>query len=356
VNARGGDVQAIEVRRRLVDPGEVCSRLGIDEGARRQARGLLIRCPWHADRIPSCSVRQAEDETIAVKCFGCGATGDVFDLVAAGNGLDARRNFPRVLELAMDLAGVSSTQAPPPAQRMARPSNRGFPPIGEVATLWDSCRPVFDDPEVSAWLRSRALDPGDVEDFGVARALPRDLTLPAWARLRGRGWTEGGYRCLLPMFDERGVLRSVRARQIGDGAAPKAVPPAGFSLSGLVMADALSRQLLAGAAVPDVWPASTPLRIVVAEGEPDYLTWATAFSDADVAAPAVFGVVAGSWTKELAARVPDHARIIVRTHHDEAGERYAREVFATFGGRRVALVRGGVRDCAACATALRGAA
>jgi hypothetical protein len=35
--------------------------------------------------------------------------------------------------------------------------------------------------------------------------------------------------------------------------------------------------------------------------------------------PAIFGITSGSWSDELAARIPSGTRIIVRTHHDQAG-------------------------------------
>ena len=89
------------------------------------------------------------------------------------------------------------------------------------------------------------------------------------------------------MFNRLGVLRSLRARRVVAGEGPKNLAPAGFFTGGLVMADALGRKLLATGQRPESWPATVPLRIVVAEGEPDFLTWATHFSDADEAAPAV---------------------------------------------------------------------
>lgn len=345
-----------EVRRLLTDARDVCRRLRIDEGARLQARGLTIRCPWHADRTPSCSVRRGDDGTIAVNCFACKVSGDVLDLVAVTNGLDCRRDFPEIMRLATDLAGSSVGRSRPPRPAPGRLPAREFPPAEEVTTLWDACMPVGDVAEVGAWLRSRALDVGAVDDFNLARALPTGARLPRWAYFQGRTWADVGYRCILPVFDHRGALLSLRARRIGDGDGPKALPPAGHRIGGLVMADVLGRMLLTTGERPDFWPETAPLRIVVAEGEPDFLTWGTAFSDADATAPAVIGVAAGSWTEDIAHRVPEGARVIVRTHHDEAGEGYARKIFGTFPARRVTLVRGGVRGCAACSSQVRGAA
>jgi hypothetical protein len=217
--------RAIEIRRVLVEPRTVCRALGIDEGAKPQSRGLIIRCPWHAERTPSCSVRRAEDGTIGVRCFGCAATGDVLDLVAVVNQLDPTRDFPEVIRRAAALAGLlpddprrRSMPAPPAAMRTR------WPQRSEVEALWRSCVPVGDDLEVTAWLRSRALDPAQVEAFDLVRALPPYLSLPRWARCQGTSWSKSGHRCIVPLVDETGTLRSVRARRLS-GENPKGVPP-----------------------------------------------------------------------------------------------------------------------------------
>ncbi len=100
-----------ELRRRLDDPARVVHALGLEKGARRQPRGVTVLCPWHDERTPSCSVRVADDGTIACRCHGCGATADVLGLVAAVHGLDPRREFRRVLETAAAIAGVTLARA-----------------------------------------------------------------------------------------------------------------------------------------------------------------------------------------------------------------------------------------------------
>jgi hypothetical protein len=341
--------RAAELRYRLTDARAVCAQLNLAAGAKAQARGLLIRCPWHSERTPSCSIRQAPDGTLAVHCFGCDATGDVLSLVAAARQLDIRQDFPKVLQAACELAGVHlaaldvSTRHRGPSFH----STVAYPPSAEVAALWESCRPVIDDPHVATWLRSRALDPATAGDRLLVRALAVDQRLPSWAGVRGRSWAETGYRCILPMVDATGALRSLRARRVDEDGAPKAVAPTGFRIGGLVMADAFGRLLLETARSPDLWPADLPLRVLIAEGEPDFLTWGTRFSDADESAPAVFGIGSGSWTPAIAARVPDGARVVIRTHHDDAGERYAIDILESLRSR-CTVVRGDAADCPLC--------
>jgi hypothetical protein len=185
---------------------------------------------------------------------------------------------------------------------------------------------VLDDPEVTTWLRSRRLDAGDVELGDLARALPVDFEVPHWARFRGQPWGALGNRAILPTYGAEGRLASLRARAVRPVTGPKAIAPAGFEVRGLVLADGLGRQVLAGEA-RDVH------RVVIAEGEPDFLTWATCRSDADEDAPAVLGIVAGSWAAELAARIVDGAEVTIATHHDRAGDKYAAAIVESLAGR-----------------------
>ena len=57
-------------------------------------------------------------ETGLWTCHVCGASGDVLALLAGYAGLDARTDFPRVLELAADIAGVGPVIEPAELERM----------------------------------------------------------------------------------------------------------------------------------------------------------------------------------------------------------------------------------------------
>lgn len=93
------------VRAALGDAAELCHKLRLDKGAQRQAGGLIVICPWHQERTPSCSV-QSKNGRVVAHCHACQGSGDAFGLVAAVHGLDARTQFGAVLELAARLAGV----------------------------------------------------------------------------------------------------------------------------------------------------------------------------------------------------------------------------------------------------------
>jgi hypothetical protein len=332
-----------DVRHALVDPAALCESLGLAEGARRQSRGVTIRCPVHGDRTPSCSVTTGPDGTVRVKCFACDFTADAIGLVAAVYGLETRGDGFRetlvecaklggLLTLADELAGCPATG---PRERVTRPVSCPAPeytPSSEIEALWSSSAPPSGDPEVSGYLVSRVICPEATTDRGLARAVTSASTLPRWASsghnhpsLRPRSWLQTGHRLLVRLWDHRGSLRSVRGWRVREGRTPKRLPPYGHRTDGLVMANLPAWRMLRGVACP--------YELVIVEGEPDFLTWSTRCDDA------VIGIISGSWVptsgaaSRFAARVPDGTKVSVRTHNDAAGDRYAQHVIESIGER-----------------------
>jgi len=205
------------------------------------------------------------------------------------------------------------------------------PPPHEVQSLWDAASRVTDDDEAAEWLRGRGLDPVAVELWDLARAVPDSTPLPGWARTRpGGSWIESGHRLITRTFDCRGGLFSVRARCLNAAAVPaKELSPAGCAVRGGVLADPLAVQLLAGP-VPDWWRCRD---IVICEGVPDFLTWASRQSEAREDGPATFGIASGAWTNEIAARIPAAVRLVIRTHNDAAGDDYAARIAGSLASR-----------------------
>lgn len=283
-------------------------------------------------------------------CYQCEASGDALDLVAfrlRGHRLaDLHDNGKaEVREWCMRWLGLdtSPTSSPRPLP-LARPTpppapepEPVYPPAAEVAALWAACVRVDDDAEAAAWLREvRHVDPTRIADADVARVLPSDASTPSWATLGGRPWTATRHRLVVPMVDARGVVRSVLARRVPNPTAEgdlKSTAPKGYQRAGLVMACPLARQLLEHGARPEWWPAGAELRVIVAEGETDWLAWITASSDANETAPAVLGMVSGSWTPAIAARAPDGAVVLVATDNDAEGDKYAARVLETLAER-----------------------
>ena len=244
-----------------------------------------------------------------------------------------------------ELQRVAGTQPVRSSPRAAPAPSR--PPLAEVRAVWAACMPVKCDGEISAAWSARGLDLVHVEDRDLARALPRGAMLPDWARCAGEAWSSSSHRLIVPMFDARGQLRSLHARAIAGRT--KGLSPAGHAVGGLVMADPLARLLLAGARCGDGEPAVETVRrcgLVVCEGVPDFLTWATRWGDAADSAPAVIGIISGSWLAEIAADIPDGASVCLRAHADDTGAKYMRAVARTLESRcsvRLVVAEGGER-------------
>jgi hypothetical protein len=204
------------------------------------------------------------------------------------------------------------------------------PPGAEVRDVWGRGLPVTEETEVRAWLTGRHLDPALVADRDLVRALAPTGPLPTWCQYRGASWRASSHRVIVPLYGPGGRLESLHARAVApETPKDKAASPRDAEIRGLVLADAGGRALLEGAAPPDAG------RVIVAEGVPDFLTWATHYGDAAEDAPAVFGVIAGSWTPEIAAKIPRGWTVIVRTHADPAGDKYAETIRASLAGRCV---------------------
>lgn len=204
-----------------------------------------------------------------------------------------------------------------------------------LRALWAVCRPLVGaaaDDRALVCLRARRLSPDVLDRQGLVRLLPDTWTWPVWlsSPIRER------YRLVAPVFDERGALASVRFRADVRQERQKSRPPSGMSCRGLVLADPLAQALLRGerGAGGVEWDG----RVVIVEGEPDLWTWATCSArQAQILREqrtfAVFGVVSGAWTPGIAARIPDGATVLIRTHQDAAGDGYADEIQKTLEGR-----------------------
>jgi len=355
MNAR---IDTRELRRERVacDPVALCRALGIDRIKTRQTTGLLVCCPAHDDRTPSCSVTRGPDGTLRVKCFACDFTADAIGLVRQVRGTDFRGAVEELVRLTgrwdlLDVGFKARLSSPPPRKRAPRrailsgsPSQRtssrpGSQPAApkylkweQLDAVWSNTVAVADDAEAGAMLASRGLDVERIDDLGLARVISKDSELPPWARNDGKSWAESGHRLLFRVFDARGACRSFRAWRVIDGPPDrKRLTPARHSVGGLVLADPFAVAMLRDGKWLD--GRSTPPELVISEGESDFLTWATEFSDADEDAPIMLGVFSGAWTEELASRVPDGARVSVRTDRDQAGDRYAAPIIKSLDPR-----------------------
>ena len=330
--------------------GPVVAMSKLDLKTHKSGRNILICCPFHNERTPSCSVGIGSQGTLRIHCFACSQTWDIHALVGQLFGIEPRTSFPALLEHEADLLGrwdiadelrgkaeprPAPVRAPRPAPEPER--ERVYPPASDVDRVLTFCTMVEKDEEVSAWLRSRKLDPSEVDVRGLAYALPKSAPTPPWARFAGKTWIETGHRLIVPLVDHLGAVRSIRAGRVVDGDTPKRLPPAGHKISGLVMADAMATDVLKAG----LWPEDSPWRpqFMIAEGEPDWLTIATMLELSRGPQCAMIGIYSGAWTADFARRIPKRSSVIVTTDQDAAGDKYAKLIAESLVGRQCDIQR-----------------
>jgi DNA primase len=239
---------ARELRERLTNAVALAQGLGLRAAPRATARQVTVSCPWHDENTPSCVVRVAKDGTIAVRCHGCGATGDALTLIAQVHRLDLDGDFPEVLRHAAELAGapglvdVASVGPGPKKAREPEPQS-----VETYHAIWnyiaDECAPMRSvAPNVAAYLTFRKIF-ADAEAAGCfgfptdARKLVADLLanfersdLDAAGALRGGedGIDWPAWPLAIPWRDRFGRIHCVQRRRIINGK-PRYLSPKGRS-------------------------------------------------------------------------------------------------------------------------------
>jgi hypothetical protein len=287
------------------------------------------------------------------RCFQCDEAGDALDFTAWHVGGSRFRDLPehRKLEvrewcsawLGLDGPNQVAPQRPTISPlRAAEPEPPpSYPPLEEVEALWRECVRVDEVDEVAQWLTARRIDAQSVADRDLARALPLELTghMPRWTWFRQGDhgprvtWHDAGYLLIAQMVDARGAVRSLLARCVREGVEPKSRAASGFERRGLVLACPLGRQVLASGRLPAWWPSDLPLEVQICEGEKKWCIRCTLHSDGDAFAPVALGIESGSWTDELAARIPDGACVYIATDPDDAGAKYATKIVRSLYSR-----------------------
>jgi hypothetical protein len=294
--------------------------------------GERIPCPLHNGDGHNFTLDERDGRLTWICASRCGSS-DVLDLIQRLNGC----GFKEALREAADIAGVilddgterndeereqmrRQREAYAEAAKNRQPERqKPLPDPRQSATVWDAAQPVKTDQAVADYLASRAIDPSRTAEHDLARVIPGGCPVPSWATYKGRSWPETGHRLIFQTFDAQGRFVGLRAWRVGGyKETPKRLPQAGFSARGLVLANRAASDMLR-----DQYPG----RLVVCEGEPDWLVHALRN------AYAVVGITSGSWDQAIADRVAFGSEVIVRTHCDDAGEKYAQHILRTLRDR-----------------------
>jgi len=206
------------------------------------------------------------------------------------------------------------------------PKKRDAPTQKEIEAFYSSLPPLSWSPKCCAYLKSRSIDPVFAEDRFLARAVVSSR-LPGW--LNHLPFSVQLPAIVVPMYNSEGRIGSLTFRSVTPGAENKSIPSKG-GRAGMVFSDGLGLQLL-----QDKWSwLNSEPAILILEGEIDFLTWGTRYGDSiGLELPILFGVVSGAWSKETARKIPDDSLVMVRTHHDEGGEKMFQHIKKTIGPR-----------------------
>jgi hypothetical protein len=207
-----------------------------------------------------------------------------------------------------------------------------YPPFKEIKSLWDKSQEVNDDESTVAFLLiNYGIDAKIVAQKNLARVCLTEIDkgIYPWAGYVNnnnawRSWPAEGRKLVVPLFDATGAMRSIIFRRVGGVSSKntlKSVGPTGFARRGLVMADDIGRFVLNKGSFPQGWPPVGNPRVVITEGETDFLKAATSVSTSY--AYMTFGIISGSWTSDIANKIPDGSIVVIATDDDEQGDEYA---------------------------------
>lgn len=338
-----------ELRAALIDPADVVEGLGLV--GRRQSGGVMIRCPEHDDRRPSCSVTRGEGGTLRVHCFSCGFSGDVFALIAVVHGLDVRAQFREVLEYARELASDVKPRGAPTIKSVdLAPPHLSPPP--EVTSVFEALLQATQlEGEVAEYVDARgllaqaklagcrALPPESAQRHLVA-SLRRDHgqeAVCASGLVKGDVFVWSSHRLVVPWRRSDGTISTIQRRlfgAVGATAAPRYIFPRGWGAE-----EPYGSELLGPSA-----PAS---EVLLVEGVTDVLA-ARALPDADERV--VIGVPGVSWRPARGwESIARGRRILIGFDSDQPGESAAHALAAVLyaaGATDVARARPAKKDWA----------
>lgn len=250
-------------------------------------------CPFHEDRTPSFTIN---DEKGFYHCFGCGAHGDVLDLIQAFERVDLRR--------AAEIAGaVDAAHARAQEPRQTDDAQR----IELARTVWNDTQPIGGTPG-ETYLRSR----------GIICAIPDTIR---FARLPygKRGPTHPCLVAALTDLSDRltGIQRTfLNAAGTGKASVPKPKLSLGRIRGGAIRLAPVAAEL------------------VIAEGLEDALTLQQELGSA------AWATAGAENLRSLELPLPVRS-VIVGADSDVAGEQSAREAAQRFAreGRRARIIR-----------------
>ena len=178
-------------RARATPIEEVAKRLGM------RVVGHTALCPFHNDKNPSLHFHRGKNR---YKCFACGASGDVVDLVMRYNNLGFKEAVAEILEKKGEGLEEDDSHTASPQKTLKTPD------IEYLSTL--IAHPVLTEDARRFLFDERRIDPRVVEWCGLTSI---DVPTPCWR------WGKAFYDApslLIPYRDVDGRLLTVQGRRL----------------------------------------------------------------------------------------------------------------------------------------------
>ncbi len=301
-----------------------------------------------AGPCPCCkaSQRSSKDKRLPVgirpddtgwRCQHCHQTGDGLDLVSWELGGSRYKELHNKHDVNQWFQSFGAGKLQRPGRRIQQPRPEPSkpkqelkrPPRDEVEHIWRASISVADDEEAVALFKERKISDDLWVDL-VARVLPHGGPRYPWMRCKQYHWHDG-WRLIIPCYNSRGVMESIKARWIraSKPPGPKGLTPKGYDISGLVFAEGMALKILEQGKVP--WAGEKTLYIRIAEGEMDYIALVMSNDEENYYAPAVVGIWSGAWNDEIAARIPndDRVAVVICSDPDIPGDKYSDKITKT---------------------------
>lgn len=320
---------------RAIPISSIAGSLGFNLGQNGRSAGPCPCC--------SASQRSSKDTRLPVgirpddtgwRCQHCHQTGDGLDLVSWELGGSRYRELHNKHDVNQWFQSFGAGKLQRPGQRIQQPRPKPSrpkveikrPPRDEVEHIWRASISVAEDEEAVAFFKERGISDDLWVDL-VARVLPHGGPRYPWMRCKQYHWHDG-WRLIIPCYNSRGVMESLKARWIRASKPPlsKGLSPAGYNILGLVFAEGMALKVLEQGKVP--WEGDQRLHFYITEGEMDYIAEVMKLDEENYYAPAVIGVFEGGWNNQLVYRLPYGPRVSaeVRTDVDSKGHAYANKV------------------------------
>ena len=193
--------------------------LGLE--VKKNGRGWMLLCPFHADTTPSCSVDFKKGR---FHCFGCGTKGDIIEFVK----LYRHTDFKGALEVLKEYSGLTGRKKPAVLKKKETEPLQTDITFKDIADYYH--KKLFENKKALAYLKKRGFtDPELYARFKIGYvdgSLPQVLSenqkkaLIQMNILNDRGTERFYKRIVFPMYDENNKIINFYGRSITDNNTP----------------------------------------------------------------------------------------------------------------------------------------